>query len=86
MQVKNEKICINLEEKNLSSNCLEVENINTEEKPLYSCSKWSDDFTSVILKTNGVKNCYEREKNQGSGAYNAWHSSSCCQFLFFAYA
>ena len=62
MQVKNEKKCINLQEKNLSSNCLEVENINKEE-PLYSCSKCPDNFAFVTINSNGVKDCYERKNN-----------------------
>ena len=63
MQVKNEKKCINLQEKNLSSNCLEVEYINKEEKPLYSCSKCPDNFAFVTINSNGVKDCYERKNN-----------------------
>ena len=63
MQVKNEKNCINLEEINLSSNCLEVENINNKEAPLYSCSKCPDEFAFVTINSNGVKNCYERKDN-----------------------
>ena len=60
-KVKNEKRCIKPIEENLSSYCLEVENINTSENPLYSCSKCPDNYAFVITNSNRVKNCYERK-------------------------
>ena len=57
IEVKNEKRCINLIEEKLSSYCLEVENINTPEVPLYSCSKCPDNYAFVLTNLNGVKNC-----------------------------
>ena len=60
-KVKNEKRCIKHIEENLSSYCLEVENINMSENPLYSCSKCPDNYDFVITNSNRVKNCYERK-------------------------
>ena len=61
--VKNERRCINVSEENLSQYCSEIENINTSEDPLFSCTKCYDNISYILLDSNKVKNCYERNIN-----------------------
>ena len=63
IQIMNDKTCRRFQDIGISSFCLEVENLGTPNKGLYSCKKCQTGTTHVKFKSNGKKDCYSRSSN-----------------------
>ena len=61
IQIINDKTCRRRDETNISSYCLEIENLQIPENPLYSCHKCQNNTAYVKLNIEGKKDCYYRD-------------------------
>ena len=75
IQIINDRNCKRINELELFSNCLEVENLNNLENPEYSCLKCKSNLALITVdstknkkecfpRTNNLKYCLEGEKNE----------------------
>ena len=55
--------CVNIEDEDVKI-CEEVENISTEETPIYSCINCPNNDYFPIIKENGVKICLKKSEHQ----------------------
>ena len=62
--VINDKTCIYYPVIDLSSGCLEAQNLGNETDPIYSCKKCKEELSIVTVDpSTGKKNCFEKEGN-----------------------
>ena len=61
IQIINDKTCRRRDETGISSFCLEIENLQIPENPLYSCHKCQNNTAYVKLNIEGKKDCYYRD-------------------------
>ena len=62
--IANDKICKKYDDIKRFYNCLEAENLGTNEDPLYSCKICKNDLVLVTINsTLMIKGCYPRENN-----------------------